>query len=214
MSLGKLLSHGHADKGQTIDHPRAYEVLSAIGFGGGRRAAFTRVAAAARPRPGDRVLDVGCGTGYLTRVLAPVVGPDGHVTGLDPSPAMVDHARRRAPRNCDYVEGVGQDLPFPDGSFDVVVSSLAVHHMPAAARPEALRQMHRVLRPGGRLLIAEFRPPRGRAARRLVGLLSGPAMRQDPRDLLGTLIPDAGFTVEAEGELPFPLSYVRARKDG
>ncbi|MCK2215854.1 class I SAM-dependent methyltransferase [Actinomadura sp. ATCC 31491] len=216
MGLGKLLHQHeeHADEGGTIDRPRAYEAAAAIGFGGARRAAFLRVAAAARPRPGDRVLDVGCGTGYLTRLLAPVAGPDGHVTGLDPAPAMVEYARRRAPANCDYVHGAGQDLPFPDGSFDLVVSSLAVHHMPAAARPEAVRQMHRVLRPGGRLLIAEFRPPAGRLARRLVGLLSGPAMRHDPRDLLGSMIPDAGFTVEAEGELPQLLYYVRARKAG
>ncbi len=84
--------------------------------------------------------------------------------------------------------------------------------MPAGARPEALRQMFRVLRPGGRLLIAEFRPPVNPLARRVIGLLSGPAMRHDPRDLLGTMIPDAGFQVEAEGELPHLLYYVRATR--
>ncbi|WP_188195199.1 class I SAM-dependent methyltransferase [Nonomuraea sp. SYSU D8015] len=214
MGLGKLLhDHAeHADEGGTIDHPRAYEILASIGFAGGRRAAFTRVAAAARPRAGDQVLDVGCGTGYLSRILSPVVTPSGHVTGLDPSPSMIEYATRRAPANCTYVRGEGQTLPFPDGSFDLVVSSLAVHHMPAGARPEAMRQMHRVLRPGGRLLIAEFRPPAGRLARQLVGLLSGPAMRHEPRELLGTMIPDAGFEVEAEGDLPYMLYYVRARK--
>ncbi|GAA2214290.1 hypothetical protein GCM10009850_097550 [Nonomuraea monospora] len=155
---------------------------------------------------------MGCGTGYLTRILSPVVTRTGHVTGLDPSPAMIGHARGRAPANCSYVVGAGQRLPFPDGSFDLVVSSLAVHHMPREARPEALRQMFRVLRPGGRLLIAEFRPPDGRLTRRLAGLLSGPAMRHDPRDLLGTMIPDAGFQVEAEGRLPNLLYHVRATR--
>jgi ubiquinone/menaquinone biosynthesis C-methylase UbiE len=214
MGLGKLLhDHAeHADEGGTIDHPRAYEIFASIGFLGGRRAAFTRAAAMAKPRAGDRVLDVGCGTGYLSRILAPVVTPSGHVTGLDPSSAMIEYATQRAPVNCTYVRGEGQSLPFPDDSFDLVVSSLAVHHMPGAARPEALRQMYRVLRPGGRLLIAEFRPPANHLARHVVGLLSGPAMRHDPRDLLGTMIPDAGFQVEAEGELPYLLYYVRARK--
>ncbi|MEU8364670.1 class I SAM-dependent methyltransferase [Nonomuraea sp. NPDC048882] len=214
MGLGKLLHghHEHADEGGTIDRPRAYDAFATIGFLGARRATFTRLATAARPHAGDRVLDVGCGTGYLTRILSPVVTPTGHVTGLDPSPAMIDHARGRASANCTYVVGEGQSLPFPDGSFDLVVSSLAVHHMPAGARPEALRQMFRVLRPGGRLLIAEFRPPVNPLARRVIGLLSGPAMRHDPRDLLGTMIPDAGFQVEAEGELPHLLYYVRATR--
>ncbi|PZG02503.1 class I SAM-dependent methyltransferase [Nonomuraea aridisoli] len=213
MGLGKLLHHHdeHADAGGTIDRPRAYEISASIGFLGGRRAVFTRLAAAARPRPGDRVLDVGCGTGYLSRVLSPVVGPRGHVTGLDPSPSMIEYAARRAPANCSYVRGEGQSPPFPDASFDLVVSSLAVHHIPAEARPEALRQMFRVLRPGGRLLVAEFRPPTGRTARRVVGALAGPAMRHEPRDLLGALIPGAGFTVESEGELPL-LYYVRATR--
>ncbi|AQZ65148.1 gamma-tocopherol methyltransferase @ delta-tocopherol methyltransferase [[Actinomadura] parvosata subsp. kistnae] len=211
MGLGKLLhSHReHADEGGVIERPRAYEVVAELAYLGGRRAAFTRLAAAARPRPGDRVLDVGCGTGYLSRILSPV---SGHVTGLDPSPAMIAHATERAPSNCTYVVGEGQDLPFPDGSFDLVVSSLAMHHMPREARPEALRQMFRVLRPGGRLLIAEFSPPSGHLARRLVGLLTGPAMRHDPHELLGSMIPDAGFQVTDEGRLPHLMYYVRATR--
>ncbi|MEV5329676.1 methyltransferase domain-containing protein [Nonomuraea sp. NPDC052634] len=215
MGLGELLRghHEHSHAGSTIDHPRLYDAFGAIAFLGGRRAAFTRLATVARPRIGDRVLDVGCGTGYLTRIIAPVVVPRGHVTGLDASPAMIEYATRRAPSNCTYVVGEGQNLPFPDGSFDLVVSSLAIHHMPAAARPEALRQMFRVLRPGGRLLIAEFRPPSNPVARRLVGAVTGHAMHHDPRDLLGTMIPDAGFRVDDEGPMPnLMMYYVRATR--
>ncbi|MEV4808093.1 methyltransferase domain-containing protein [Nonomuraea sp. NPDC049421] len=102
--------------------------------------------------------------------------------------------------------------PVSDSSFDLVVSSLAIHHIPSEARPEALRQMFRVLRPGGRLLIAEFRPPDGHLTRHLVGLLSGPAMQHDPRHLLGTMIPDAGFQIEAEGRLPHLMYYIRATR--
>ncbi|WP_219500513.1 class I SAM-dependent methyltransferase [Nonomuraea ceibae] len=212
MGLGRLLhDHAeHADAGGTIDHPRAYEVVASLGYPGGRRAAFTRVATQAKPRPGDRILDVGCGTGYLSRILSPVAGPGGQVTGVDPSPAMIGYARDRAPGNCEYVVAGGEDLPFPDGSFDLVVSTLAVHHIPSEARPAAAREMFRVLRPGGRLLVAEFRPPEHPLLKRLMAMISGPAMDHTPQELLGTLIPDAGFRVEAEGPLPSLLYYIRA----
>ncbi|NRQ40769.1 methyltransferase domain-containing protein [Nonomuraea sp. NN258] len=214
MGLGKLLhDHDeHADEGGTIDHPRAYELFASFGFIGGRRAAFTRLAAQARPRAGDRVVDVGCGTGYLSRILAPVVGPAGQVTGVDPAPSMVEYAVKRAPANCSYLVGQAQELPFPDASCDIVVSSLAVHHVPVRDRPRAIAEMFRVLRPGGRLVIGEFRPPVNPLLNRLVGLLTGPAMRHSPRDLLGTLIPDAGFQVDGEGDLPYLLYYVRATR--
>lgn len=214
MGLGRLLhDHAeHADAGGTIDHPRAYELVAGAGFLGRRREVFTRLAALSGVRSGHRVLDVGCGTGYLTRILAPVVGPDGQVTGVDPSTPMIEYARRRAPANCSYLVGEGQALDLPDAAFDTVVSSLAVHHMPAAARGAALREMFRVLRPGGRLLIAEFRPPANPLLARLVGMLTGPAMHKAPRELLGDLIPQAGFHVQDEGDLPVMLFYVRASR--
>ncbi|MEV0143820.1 MULTISPECIES: class I SAM-dependent methyltransferase [unclassified Nonomuraea] len=214
MGLGSLLhNHAeHADAGGTIDHPRAYDVVANIGFLGRRREIFTRLAALSGVRQGHRVLDVGCGTGYLTRVLAPVAGPNGHVTGVDPSAPMIEHARKKAPGNCSYLVGEGQSLDLPDASFDVVVSSLAVHHMPSAERGNAVREMFRVLRPGGRLLIAECRPPANPVLAHLVGMLSGPAMRHRPQDLLANLLPEAGFEVEDEGDLPTLLYYVRGSR--
>lgn len=85
-------------------------------------------------RPGDRVLDVGCGTGYLTRRLAPLVIPGGEVIGVDPAAPMIEYARRHAPATCRYLVGEGQALDLPDTSIDVVVSSLALHHIPAVDR--------------------------------------------------------------------------------
>ena len=123
------------------------------------------------------MLDVGCGTGYLSRILAAVAGPEGHVTGVDPSPKMITHARLRAPANCTYLVGVAQSLELADGAFDLVVSTLALHHVPEEARAAAVAEMFRVLRPGGRLLIAEYRPPANPLLARIAGLFTGPAVR-------------------------------------
>lgn len=212
MGLGKSL-HDHGkrhDGGGTIDNPRAYDVMAEVGFLGRRREMFTRLAILSGVRPGHRVLDVGCGTGYLTRILSPVVGPTGHVTGVDPSGPMIEHARGKAPANCTYVLGEAQELDLPDEHFDVVVSSLAVHHMPDERRGDAVREMFRVLRPGGRLLIAEYRPPANPLLARLAGLLTGPALRHDLRGTLGELVSQAGFRIEDEGDLPIALCYLRA----
>jgi SAM-dependent methyltransferase len=110
-----------------------------------------RVSAAARIGQGDRVLDVACGTGVLTRAAAQVVGPSGSVTGLDPNPGMLAVARRLAPA-LSWRAGSAEALPFDDHAFDVVVSQFGL--MFFADRELALAEMWRVLRPGGRLAIA------------------------------------------------------------
>lgn len=212
MGLARHL-HGHSGARHgdgVLTHPRLSEVKSAIGFLGRRREIFIRLATLARVRPGHRVLDVGCGTGYLTRVISPVVGPEGRVTGVDPSEPMLRYARRRSPGNCTYVQGVGQALPFPDAAFDVVVSSLALHHVSAEERGTAVAEMFRVLRPGGRLVLAEFRPPTGPIASRIAAVALPFAMRHDLSPLLGELVSGAGFRITDRGDLPGLLTYVRA----
>jgi ubiquinone/menaquinone biosynthesis C-methylase UbiE len=141
-----------------------YEAMSAVGLAGRRRSMFTALATAGGVRRGDRVLDVGCGTGYFARVLSDAVGPQGQVVGIDASEQMIAFARRRARRlpTCGFEVALAQDLGQPDGAFDVVVSSLMMHHLPDEARPVALSEMYRVLRPGGRLLIADYETPTGR----------------------------------------------------
>lgn len=110
-----------------------------------------RLVAAAGIRPGDRVLDVACGTGVLSRAVAEAVGPVGSVTGLDLDPGMLTIAARVAP-GISWHRGVAEDLPFPDAAFDAVVSQFGL--MFFEDRPRALREMWRVLRPGGRMAVA------------------------------------------------------------
>jgi ubiquinone/menaquinone biosynthesis C-methylase UbiE len=179
--------------GGIIRHARGYEIVSVLAFGGFRRRAYDALVRASGVAPGDRVVDVGCGTGYLTRRAAVAVGATGTVTGVDPSPQMLAVARRLAPPTCTFIEVGGERLPLADGSADRVVSCLAFHHIPPDVRADAVREMHRVLRPGGRLLVADFRPPRARPVRRLLGAVTGPAMRYDGSDEIRAAVSDAGF---------------------
>lgn len=109
------------------------------------------VARAAGVRKGDRVLDVACGTGALTLAIADEVGPAGSVVGLDANPEMLAVARRK-PALIEWLEGKAEALPLPDSSFDAVVSQFGF--MFFDDKPAALREMMRVLRPGGRLAVA------------------------------------------------------------
>jgi SAM-dependent methyltransferase len=104
-----------------------------------------------RLEPGDRVLDVACGTGALTLAAAERVDRIGSVVGLDANPEMLAVARRK-PTTIEWVEGTAEVLPFPDQSFDAVVSQFGF--MFFQNRTAALTEMVRVLRPAGRLAVA------------------------------------------------------------
>lgn len=126
-------------QGEIIGRVRSYGAVSAIAFGGRRRRVYRRIVALSGARPGDRVLDVGCSGGYLARLLATAVTPGGQVTGIDPATAAITYARRRAPGNCSFTVGTAQELGVPGGSFDVVTSTLAIHHIPEPARRRSVR---------------------------------------------------------------------------
>ncbi len=116
----------------------------------------------AQIKPGERVLDVGCGTGDLTLLAKKFTGPTGQVAGLDAAPEMIEVARgkaRRGQSDVDFRVGVIERLPFPADSFDVVLSSLMLHHLPDDLKPQALAEVRRVVKPGGRLLIVDFSGP-------------------------------------------------------
>ena len=113
-------------------------------------------------KPGDSVLDVGCGTGAVTLMAKARAGKDGHVYGIDPAPEMIAVARSKAARKgleIDYRLGVIELLPFPDASMDVVTSSLMVHHLPDDLKVRGLAEIYRVLKPGGCLLVFDFMRP-------------------------------------------------------
>jgi ubiquinone/menaquinone biosynthesis C-methylase UbiE len=106
-------------------------------------------------RRGDRVLDVACGTGVVTRVALERVGSEGSVMGLDINPAMLGVARVKSP-DVEFVRGSALTLPFDDAAFDVVLCQLGLQFFPN--RAAALAQMHRVLSDGGRLALSVYGP--------------------------------------------------------
>jgi len=103
--------------------------------------------------PSSRVLDVACGTGVLLGLIAAMF-PEAKLFGTDLSPEMLQVARSRLIATADLREGRADALPYEDGSFDIVVTTNAFHFFP---RPDtALREMSRVLRPGGCLIVTDW----------------------------------------------------------
>lgn len=123
-----------------------------LALGVGHPVRFGRLA------PGESVLDLGCGAGIDTLLAALAVGPSGKVIGLDMTPEMVERAREQASlagaQHVEIRQGVIEDIPLPDGSVDVIVSNGVLNLSTRKSR--VLAEMTRVLRPGGRVAIADL----------------------------------------------------------
>ena len=108
-------------------------------------------------RTGETVLDIGCGAGVDSIIAATMVGPDGRVVGMDLIPEMLERARdnlrKTSLENVTFQEGSAEDLPFPEASFDVVISNGVFNLVPD--KEEALKDVIRVLKPGGRFMLAD-----------------------------------------------------------
>jgi ubiquinone/menaquinone biosynthesis C-methylase UbiE len=145
------LAPGYAVWGRT----GLYEPLVRAAVGRRGELLRARMVDEARIPAGGRVLDLGTGTGLLLPWLAAAVGPTGRVIGVDLSAAMLARARGRVPASLaiDLIEADAASLPFPDGTFDAVVSAYAVT---ALADPAAgVAEMVRVARPGARIVVAD-----------------------------------------------------------
>jgi ubiquinone/menaquinone biosynthesis C-methylase UbiE len=160
---------------------------------------YRKLLAAARLQAGESVLDVGCGTGSLALVAQEQVGERAEVVGVDASPNMIRRATMKAHRagvGAKFIDGYAQELPFPDAHFDVVVNTLMLHHLPREDRRLVVREMHRVLKPGGRLLTVDFVPSGHK--RGIVARIHGRGSGVSPR-AIEELVRDAGFSVRDSG---------------
>jgi ubiquinone/menaquinone biosynthesis C-methylase UbiE len=155
---GTRVHHHRHGRDPVIHCAIGYDLATGL-LGRRRSRLMASIADRLKVGPGDRVLDVGCGTGRLAVVLAQRVGPTGSVNGIDPAREMVRRAKakaRRAGVTATFQQAFAQQLPFADASFDVLTCTLALHHVADQDRPTAVAEMYRVLRPGGTILIGEF----------------------------------------------------------
>ena len=166
-------------------------------------------------KPGDSVLDVGCGTGEVT-LLAKTRAKAGKVYGIDPAPEMIAVARKKAARkklDIDFRVGVIEALPFPDSSIDAVTSSLMMHHLPEDLKVRGLAEIYRVLKPGGRLLIADFMRPTGSFLNHIFIVFTRHQGLKSGIEDIQKLLKAAGFNqITQSDENVLVIGFVRAVK--
>jgi len=168
-------------------------------------------------QPGEQVLDVGCGTGVLTRHAADAVGPAGHAVGIDPGVKMIRVARARAAQTANSAEfkvAAIEQLPFPDEHFDAVLSSLMLHHLPPDVKRAGLCEVYRVLKPGGRLVAVDIDRPENAGWWLVIWpLLLMPTAVANVRGEIPACLREAGFqAVEAKGRWAKLLTFWAAVK--
>ena len=152
-----------ATRGRTLDHAAdLYDWLSpAMMFW--QEGRFGREAQRLLALRGDeRVLDIGCATGWLTRrIAAALTAPDACAVGLDAAPKMIAAARRKAAglEHLRFDVGVAERLDYADGAFDCAISTFFFHHVDAELKRKALAEIHRVVKPGGRVAIVDVDVP-------------------------------------------------------
>jgi ubiquinone/menaquinone biosynthesis C-methylase UbiE len=170
----------------------------------------------ATPLAGQHLLDIGCGTGTLARMLAERE-PSLTIIGLDADPGALEQAKTKlamVDERVSLLQGFAQDMPFETATFDLAVSSLFFHHLNRQQKLDSLREIRRVLKPGGRLHIADWGKPSSIVQRGLflvVQCLDGFESTQDSvEDLLPILLEEAGFVEVARGAcVPTILGTIR-----
>ncbi|HEV7575126.1 MAG TPA: methyltransferase domain-containing protein [Caldimonas sp.] len=190
-----------------------YERLWQAQLGAAQAALLARVA----PRPGERVVDVACGTGLVALAAAAAVGAAGSVVGVDLSDAMVEAAQRRAGErgiaHASFVRMDAEALVLADASVDVALCALGLMYLPDPA--EAVRELHRVVRPGGRvgLLVWGERSRCGWASvfpivdAEVTSEVCPLFFRLGPADALARLCRDAGFAAVEQERIEATLVY-------
>jgi ubiquinone/menaquinone biosynthesis C-methylase UbiE len=216
-------AHNHPapkTQGRTIPWASFYDTIVKLMSFGKDQAIRKASVVLAQISPGDKVLDVGCGTGDLTLEAKKLAGPGGEVYGIDASPNMIRQAGQKAGRSgvdVTFKVGLIENIEFPENQFDVVLSSLMMHHLPDDLKHAGLSEIYRVLKPGGRLLIVDMQATTGGSLRQrlsdlMITMHGGHTAMQDNVTKQIPFVKAAGFTTIETDKINRQFSYILAWK--
>lgn len=188
-------------RGRTLDHAAfVYDFFEPILLLGKQAEYDHHLLSLLTPAPSDKILDLGCGTGVLTRMISDRLDVDagGLSMGIDAAAKMIRVAeKKRGNETCKFEVMAAEHLEFEDDTFDAVVSSLFFHHVDQALKSAALTEAYRVLKPGGKLVIADMHIPTtwmGALVSHVARwFFLQPQIGENTRGILPTLIAQAGF---------------------
>jgi demethylmenaquinone methyltransferase/2-methoxy-6-polyprenyl-1,4-benzoquinol methylase/phosphoethanolamine N-methyltransferase len=213
-------SHTHPEtapdtQGRTIrwaDHYDLVVKLLTLGKENNIRRETIQRAAIAK---GETILDVGCGTGTLTLLAKAETGESGKVYGIDAASEMIAVAQQKSHQqklDVDFQTGLIEALPFPDKTFDVVLSSMMAHHLPPDLKQRGLAEIYRVLKPGGRLVVVDIKRPETLIQRLGILTLAHHELKTDVRDLM-PIMDRIGFVNKQAGNMSWgALGFVRGSR--
>jgi ubiquinone/menaquinone biosynthesis C-methylase UbiE len=199
--------------GRIIRWARWYDLFGRVITFGRDKAIRDKLIELAAPAPGEKVLDIGCGTGTLAIAIKPRVGA-GEVHGIDASPEMIQVAKKKSAKAgsaIDFRVALIEAIPFPDASFDLMTSSLMLHHLPDDLKAKGFLEVRRVLKPGGRFMAVDFAAHSHSPLGHLLAIF-GHSRGEDMGDKLTPMLKDAGFSdVEGIPTRHKNFAFIRAR---